>query len=404
MKRSDSCETAPGDFANAASSLWEQLEVESATGDEAVGEAEHDACLMESFFSVSHELLNHQFDSNDVGSVCQKYLSRLGFDLEHVDALPVGLFVDHSMMHGGLLEAGYNSEELDSAGLLADQRLAGRVIGPIRGLTGRITGFWARHPEGESPKYLYFSSGWKHEAIAFGLDLAIRACQASQGELVLIDDILDVLLLQSSGMLNVASLLNSATIVTPKRWQRFASLGIERVTLVMNGDQDGASRTLESINNVFRAASHPVVYVVPADEGIPFTSPGDYVRATSVADFVRFIDEQAVHAYFYHAWTILKRHRGHGWTETSKRAALDEAIAFYTSQAPADRGDLDCFFVPPIVDELGLDLRDDHEPGPEESGTGPEPVPSTTVRSRRRSGSADCLLHGCGETDCFCFD
>lgn len=402
MNRSDSCNTVTADLDNEVSSLWEQPVTESATGEE-VDQAEHDACLMETFFSLAHDLLKGQFPSNHVGHACQDYLSRLGFNLGYADALPLGLFVDHSTIHDGLVEAGYDSEELESSGLLADQRLAGRVIGPIRGLTGRITGFWARHPEDLPPKYLYFSRGWKHEAIAFGLDLAIRACPACQGELVLVQDILDTLLLQSSGMLNVASLLNSDATVTARRWQRFASLGIKRVTLVMNGDEDGTARILESIDNAFRATNRPTVYVVPGDERIAFKSPGDYVRKNSLGGFIRFIQEQAVHAYTYKASALLKRHRGHGWTEANMRAALDEAIAFYVSQETTGHGDLDSFFVPPIVDELGLDWRYANEPEPTVSRTASEPAPTTTVRGRR-SGSTECMLHGCGETDCFCFD
>ena len=387
-------------------STWEPLATYPEAGNQTRGndDVQHDACLMETFFSFSHELLKRQFDSDHLGYACQKNLSRLGFDLTHVDALPVGLFVDRSTIHNGLLEAGYSSEELEASGLLADQRLTGRIIGPIRGLTGRITGFWARHPECLPPKYLYFSSGWKHEAIAFGLDLAIRACQAHQGELVLVEDVLDVLLLQSLGMLNLASLMNSTAIVTSKRWERFASLGIRRVTLVVNGDQGATGRILESIDNALRTTNHPAVYVVPADEQISFTSPSDYLRANSLADFIHFINEHAVHSYFYKAWSILKRHRGFGWTGASRRAALDEAIAFYTSQETTRRSDLDCFFVPPVVDELGLDWRKDNQPEPKASRTIPEPVPAVTAGSRRRSGSAECMLHGCGETDCFCFD
>ena len=403
MNRSDNCEVAPADLGNEASFPWEQPVTESAAGDDIIDTAEHDACLMETFFSFAHELLKFRFHSNHVGHACQEYLSELGFNLGYADALPLGLFVDHSTIHGGLLEAGYGSEELESAGLLSDQRLAGRIIGPIRGLTGRITGFWARHPEDLPPKYLYFSRGWKHEAIAFGLDLAIRACPACQGELILVQDILDTLLLQSSGMLNVASLLNSDATVTTRRWQRFASLGIRRVTLVMNGDEDGAARILESIDNAFQATNRPIIYVVPGDERIPFTSPGDYVRWNSLAGFIRFINEEAVHAYFYKALALLKRHRGYGWIDTNRRAALDEAIAFYTSQETLGRSDLDDFFVPPIVDELGLDWRKGSQGEPEASQAASEPAGSTTVRSRR-SGSTECMLHGCGETDCFCFD
>ena len=136
---------------------------------------ERGACLMETFFAAAAERLARSGDRAPGGGAALALLERLGFRLDELQTVPIGLFVDEATMADDLLAAGFTPAELEVAGLLEDPRLAGRLVGPIRGISGRMVGFWARHPRGEDPKYLYFTAGWHEDVVAYGLDLAVRA-------------------------------------------------------------------------------------------------------------------------------------------------------------------------------------------------------------------------------------
>ena len=131
----------------------------------------------ERLFSDARRLLQCGATDHGLRAVCYNSLCSLGFDLQRLDSLPVGLFLNPSVMQEELLRAGFSREEIIASGLVSDSRVAERLIGPIRNVGGRIVSFWARHPEGLRPKYYFFRRDWRQEVPAFGLDVAL-SCPA----------------------------------------------------------------------------------------------------------------------------------------------------------------------------------------------------------------------------------
>ena len=194
------------------------------------------SALRESLFADAHRFLRCDAANLELLAVCRNWLRSLGFDLQRLDSLPIGVFPSPLVMKEGLLRAGFHIDEIAASGLVGDPRVAERLIGPIRNPSGRILSFWARHPEGRRPKYLFLGRDWKQETPAFGLDAALPRLHDTAGELLLVEDLLDALLLQSAGLPQVAGTLRFSSNLTPPRWQQLAALGVRRVTLVPSDD------------------------------------------------------------------------------------------------------------------------------------------------------------------------
>jgi len=271
---------------------------------------------------------------------------------------------------------------------VADQRLAGRLVGPIVDLNGAIVGFWARHPQGSPPSYLYWRGGWRDDVPAFGLQAALAAAKARALSLVLVEDILDALLLWSHGLENVAALGDSVRRLDGPRWQRLAA-GADRVVLAVGGDQTAGARLRRALEAAFSAEAAPSIRVVPPEQ-LALSAPGELVRCRGAEHLRSLLEREPIPAYTFKALDLLRTHQPRrGWTNAARRKAMNEAVGFYAWQSTrrGETAELDAHFVPPIVAALGWKW----------GATGPPAQPRATA-------TGWCELHGCEATDCFCFD
>lgn len=366
------------------------------------------AGLVEAFCFHAYSLLD---DERGAGPARRDALARLadrGFDPNQTEQLPVGLVVTPDALEQRLLGDGFTSEEVRRSKLVADRRLAGRLVGPITDLAGRITSFWACHTDARQPAYLFWRGGWRQHVAAFGLQTALGAAGAD-GRIVLVEDILDSLLLRSRGLRNAAALGDPIRRLDAGRWQQLAAAGVRRVTLVGDARPGTGACVLAVLEAAFAAEAAPSIDVVEPGVLAGTRTPGEFVRRQGMEAFRAVLAERLVHAYTLKARDVLGRRRPPcGWTVAARRAAMDEAVAFYTWQSARRRetAELDAHFVPPIIEELGWawGAADAREEAREEEVTREE-SPREEIRDEPRpSGYGYCTLHGCAETDCFCFD
>lgn len=310
--------------------------------------------LLETFLRGTRKLLREGSNRSRARKSARTLLEERGVSLDDLKGLAVGLLIDPQEMAQRLAESGFRPEEIEASKLTADPRLAGRLIGPIHDSRGHILSFWARHPEDRSPRYLY-KGRWQEAAGAFGLDAALPALKHTGGSLLLVGDVLDAVLLVHHGFSAVAAIGGSAGEMTPIRWQRLAEEGVRETTLMLCGDRRSADEILAALEAAFAAPRSPRIYVAISDRLQQTDWVSDWYRAHGPAAFCELM-EYRVHAYHYKALALLDEHRLEGtWTHAARFAALDAARVFYASQARHDRiDDLDRFFVPPILEELGL--------------------------------------------------
>lgn len=275
---------------------------------------DHLPCLADCFFRAAQGVLRdcgllgqeaHGGESPEREAVRagRAFLARRGFDLKGPGGPAIGLVDSAAAMRARLLEAGFSRSEVRRSKLLADQRLAGRLVGPITTPQGRTVSFWARHPDGRSPRYLYWRGDWKDEAAAAGLQSALGGEAA--GRLVLVDDILDALMLQSRGMTEAAGLGDSGEEITVLRWQRLHRDGAAEVTLAPDRTADAGCRIGRAVRAFFAAQTAMRLFVLaPARLGA-HESPGDLVRREGIEALRALLARARVHVATLDALALL---------------------------------------------------------------------------------------------------
>ena len=138
------------------------------------------------------------------------FLAERGFDRQAAEQFGVGYAPqgwDHLMRH--LRGRGYTEPELTSTGLMSQgnrgmyDRFRGRLVWPIRDVTGDVVGFGARKlfEDDQGPKYLNSPETvlYKKAQVLYGIDLAKREIAKSK-QVVVVEGYTDVMAAHLSGV------------------------------------------------------------------------------------------------------------------------------------------------------------------------------------------------------------
>jgi DNA primase len=142
--------------------------------------------------------------------IARRFLGQRGFDAGAAGHFGVGYAPKGwSGMHSALRTQGYTDEELSSAGLVSQgqrgvyDRFRGRVVWPIRDVTGQVIGFGARrlYDDDNGPKYLNTpeTTIYKKAQVLYGLDLAKRDV-SREHRVVVVEGYTDVMACHLAGI------------------------------------------------------------------------------------------------------------------------------------------------------------------------------------------------------------
>jgi len=314
--------------------------------------------LREAYFRHTQAHLAASDSRDDAWRAARGCLHQRGFDLRKLEQLPLGYFPSAEPIWHGLLHDGFSADEIRASNLLADSRLPGRLVGPIRDADRRIISFWARLPQ-QLDRSLYLSTDWKEQVGVFGLDEALPAVADGRHDLLLVEDIWDAVLLQSRGCMGIAAIGNHPAEISPRRWERLDDLGIHRVTLVVDSFHDSHEACVAAIRQAASSRRCPAIYVLPPAAVHGTGRSWQQGRATSAEALEQLLTAQRIHGFHYLALSLIALHRGEGpWTDVTRRAALEEAREFYASAHQRNVPQLDAFFLPPLLEALGLNWGD----------------------------------------------
>jgi DNA primase len=140
----------------------------------------------------------------------RRFLGQRGFDAGAAAHFGVGYAPKGwSGMHSALRAQGYSDEELGAAGLVSQgqrgvyDRFRGRVVWPIRDVTGQVIGFGARrlYDDDNGPKYLNTpeTAIYKKAQVLYGLDLAKRDISRAH-RVVVVEGYTDVMACHLAGI------------------------------------------------------------------------------------------------------------------------------------------------------------------------------------------------------------
>ena len=232
--------------------------------------------LLEVFVEKAHAAL-----LADVGKAAREYLVGRGFSEDKLEDLPLGFYPNVGTVSAAMKAKGYTAEELDASGILADGRWEGRLLIPWRDARGHVATVAARDLTGtaeDGDKYRYLKGATKPPA--FGLDVAKRSQEATDGAgLLLVEGLMDVVLLQSQGFNAAAALGGSGSFLTAERWAELIRLGFPAFTLCLDSDDAGRAGTMKALDNLRKVDNPPKVYVVTPEALGVYKDPDELVRA-----------------------------------------------------------------------------------------------------------------------------
>ncbi|MGO9109697.1 MAG: hypothetical protein ACLP9L_10725 [Thermoguttaceae bacterium] len=314
--------------------------------------------LREAYFRHTQVLLAAGENRDDAWRAARACLHQRGFDLRKLEHLPLGYFPSAEPIWHGLLRDGFAADEIRASNLLADSRLPGRLVGPIRDAGRRIISFWAKSPR-QLDHSLYLSTDWKEQAGVFGLDEAYPVVAHGRHDLLLVEDIWDALLLHSHGCLGVGAIGSSPAEISPRRWERLDELGIHRLTLVVDSFHDSHEACVAAIRQAVFSWRAPAIYVLPPTAVHGAWQSWQQGRAANAATVEKLVSAHRIHGFHYLALSLIALHKGEGpWTDAARRAALGEARRFYGTAHQRNVPQLDAFFLPPLLEALGLNWGD----------------------------------------------
>jgi len=314
--------------------------------------------LREAFFRHAQALLAATEDRDDAWRAARACLHQRGFDLRKLEHLPVGYFPAVEPLWQRLLHDGFSADEIRASNLLADSRLPGRLIGPIRDAQRRIESFWAKRPE-DLDHSLYLSTEWKEHVGLFGLDVALPAVAGGRRDLLVVEDLWDALLLQAHGWAAVGAIGNSADEISPQRWERLDESGIHRVTLLVDSFHDSHEAAVAAIRQAASLRRGPAVYVLPPAAVHGAWQSWQQGRAAQPDILEKLLAAHRIHGFHYLALGLIALAKGDGqWTDASRRAALAEGRKFFAVAHQRNVPQLDAFFLPPLLEALGLNWSD----------------------------------------------
>ena len=142
--------------------------------------------------------------------IARAFLGQRGFDAGAAAHFGVGFAPKGwSAMHSALRAKGFTDEELTSAGLVSQgqrgvyDRFRGRVVWPIRDVTGQVIGFGARKlfDDDQGPKYLNTpeTTIYRKGQVLYGLDLAKRDI-SREHRVVVVEGYTDVMACHLAGI------------------------------------------------------------------------------------------------------------------------------------------------------------------------------------------------------------
>ena len=103
----------------------------------------------------------------------------------------------------------------------------------------------------------------------------------------------------------------------------------------------------------------PAIYVLPPAAVHGTWQSWQQGRAANAETLEKLLSAHRIHGFHYLALSLIALHKGEGeWTDAARRAALGEAREFYATAHQRNVPQLDAFFLPPLLEALGLSWGD----------------------------------------------
>ncbi|PQJ30951.1 DNA primase [Nonlabens arenilitoris] len=249
----------------------------------------------ESMFLVSKfaaEWMQSQLKTEMGKAIGYSYFKERGFTDETIQYFQLGYSPDQwSAFTDAAIKAGYQLEFLEKTGLtiVKEQkqfdRFKGRVMFPIRSLSGRVLGFGGRILTNEKKAAKYLNSPqsdiYDKSKVLYGIYEAKQSI-AKEDLCYLVEGYTDVIQLHQAGVKNVVS--SSGTALTKEQIRLIQRL-TKNITVLYDGDAAGMRAAIRGIDLILEAGLNVRICTFPEGE-----DPDSFAKAhtqTEIEDFLK---------------------------------------------------------------------------------------------------------------------
>ncbi len=265
--------------------------------------------LMDSLFIVNEfarEYYHDQLFGTDMGkSIGLSYFKERGFREEIIKKFELGYAPqkgDSFTLHA--VQKNYNVSLLQKVGLsnrYGKDFFRGRVMFPIRNLSGKVIGFGGRILDSRKKTAKYLNTPeteiYNKSKVLFGIHFAKKAIR-QQDDCILVEGYTDVISLHQSGIENVVA--SSGTSLTQGQIQ-LVKRYTKNMTILYDGDAAGVKAALRGLDLVLEQGLNVQVVLLPEKE-----DPDSYIKKVGITAFKEYLSKEAQDFILFKTNLILK--------------------------------------------------------------------------------------------------
>tara|TARA_B100001559_G_scaffold172398_1_gene144405 strand:+ start:69 stop:2018 length:1950 start_codon:yes stop_codon:yes gene_type:complete len=264
----------------------------------------------ESLFLISDYAKNH-FKKNlflDEGkTIALSYLKERGFKDSAIEKFEIGYSVKKiDDFSSNANKAGYKTNYLEKTGLTIVKesnnidRFRGRIIFPIRSMSGRVLGFGGRILGASKNIAKYINSPesliYQKSKVLYGI-FESKQSIVKDDNCYLVEGYTDVIKMHQSGITNVVA--SSGTALTESQIRLINRL-TKNITVVFDGDEAGSRATLRGIDLILEQGMNVKICNLPKNE-----DPDSFVSDKNLDEVKLYFEENSKDFIVYKASLLL---------------------------------------------------------------------------------------------------
>ncbi|GAA4279713.1 DNA primase [Gaetbulibacter aestuarii] len=256
--------------------------------------SERESLYLVSEFASSY-FQNILYKTDQGKSIGLSYFKERGFTNETIKEFDLGYSLDDwSAFTDAALKKGYQLEFLEKTGLTIVKeekqfdRFKGRVMFPIKSMSGRILGFGGRILTNDKKAAKYLNSPespiYHKSKVLYGIYMAKQSI-AKEDNCYLVEGYTDVIQFHQRGIKNVVS--SSGTALTSEQIRLINRL-TKNITVLFDGDAAGLRASLRGIDLILEQGMNVKVCTFPEGE-----DPDSFARENSLEELTLYLEENA---------------------------------------------------------------------------------------------------------------
>ena len=264
----------------------------------------------ESLFLISDYAKNH-FKKNlflaEGKTIALSYLKERGFNDSTIEKFEIGYSVKKiDDFSSNANKAGYKINYLEKTGLTIVKesnnidRFRGRIIFPIRSMSGRVLGFGGRILGASKNIAKYINSPesliYQKSKVLYGI-FESKQSIVKEDNCYLVEGYTDVIKMHQSGITNVVA--SSGTALTESQIRLINRL-TKNITVVFDGDEAGSRATLRGIDLILEQGMNVKICNLPKNE-----DPDSFVSDKNLDEVKLYFEENSKDFIVYKASLLL---------------------------------------------------------------------------------------------------